>query len=71
KERLPLHYNSPPYAVGETGRVGYPGRREIGQGKLAWRAIRPVLPPAHEFPYTIRVVSEITESNGSSSMASV
>ena len=71
KERFLLHYNFPPYSVGETGRMGSPGRREIGHGKLAWRAIRPVLPPAHEFPYTIRVVSEITESNGSSSMASV
>ena len=71
KERFLLHYNFPPYSVGETGRMGSPGRREIGHGKLAWRAIHPVLPPAHEFPYTIRVVSEITESNGSSSMASV
>ncbi|HJE23615.1 MAG TPA: polyribonucleotide nucleotidyltransferase [Methylorubrum populi] len=71
KERFLLHYNFPPYSVGETGRMGSPGRREIGHGKLAWRAIRPVLPAAHEFPYTIRVVSEITESNGSSSMASV
>ncbi len=71
KERFLLHYNFPPYSVGETGRVGSPGRREIGHGKLAWRAIRPVLPPAHEFPYTLRVVSEITESNGSSSMATV
>jgi polyribonucleotide nucleotidyltransferase len=71
KERFLLHYNFPPYSVGETGRVGSPGRREIGHGKLAWRAIRPVLPPAHEFPYTLRLVSEITESNGSSSMATV
>ena len=71
KETFLLHYNFPPYSVGEAGRMGSPGRREIGHGKLAWRAIRPVLPPAHEFPYTIRVVSEITESNGSSSMASV
>ena len=71
KETFLLHYNFPPYSVGETGRMGSPGRREIGHGKLAWRAIHPVLPPAHEFPYTIRVVSEITESNGSSSMASV
>ncbi|RZK96999.1 MAG: polyribonucleotide nucleotidyltransferase, partial [Methylobacterium sp.] len=71
KETFLLHYNFPPYSVGETGRMGSPGRREIGHGKLAWRAVHPVLPPAHEFPYTIRVVSEITESNGSSSMASV
>ena len=66
-----LHYNFPPYSVGETGRMGSPGRREIGHGKLAWRAIRPMLPASHEFPYTMRVVSEITESNGSSSMATV
>ncbi len=66
-----LHYNFPPYSVGEVGRVGSPGRREIGHGKLAWRALQAVLPPATEFPYTIRVVAEITESNGSSSMASV
>jgi polyribonucleotide nucleotidyltransferase len=66
-----LHYNFPPYSVGEVGRVGSPGRREIGHGKLAWRALQAVLPAATEFPYTIRVVSEITESNGSSSMASV
>jgi polyribonucleotide nucleotidyltransferase len=71
KESFLLHYNFPPYSVGETGRMGGPGRREIGHGKLAWRSIHPVLPLAHEFPYTIRVVSEITESNGSSSMASV
>ncbi len=71
KERFLLHYNFPPYSVGETGRMGSPGRREIGHGKLAWRAMRPMLPPAHEFPYTMRVVSEITESNGSSSMATV
>ena len=71
KETFLLHYNFPPYSVGETGRMGSPGRREIGHGKLAWRAVHPLLPPAHEFPYTIRVVSEITESNGSSSMASV
>ncbi|MGO4570745.1 polyribonucleotide nucleotidyltransferase [Microvirga sp. 2TAF3] len=71
KETFLLHYNFPPYSVGETGRMGSPGRREIGHGKLAWRAIHPMLPPSHEFPYTIRVVSEITESNGSSSMASV
>src|ERR671923_299891 len=71
KEAFLLHYNFPPYSVGETGRLGSPGRREIGHGKLAWRAIHPMLPPAHEFPYTVRVVSEITESNGSSSMATV
>ncbi|WP_046861681.1 polyribonucleotide nucleotidyltransferase [Microvirga massiliensis] len=70
-ESFMLHYNFPPYSVGETGRMGSPGRREIGHGKLAWRAIHPMLPPAHEFPYTLRVVSEITESNGSSSMATV
>ncbi len=66
-----LHYNFPPYSVGEAGRVGPPGRREIGHGKLAWRALQAVLPAATDFPYTIRLVSEITESNGSSSMASV
>jgi len=66
-----LHYNFPPYSVGEAGRVGSPGRREIGHGKLAWRAIRPLLPTKEEFPYTVRLVSEITESNGSSSMATV
>ncbi|MBB5220854.1 polyribonucleotide nucleotidyltransferase [Amaricoccus macauensis] len=66
-----LHYNFPPYSVGETGRMGSPGRREIGHGKLAWRALQAVLPAATDFPYTIRVVSEITESNGSSSMATV
>src|SRR6266481_4843416 len=71
KEQFLLHYNFPPYSVGETGRMGGTKRREIGHGKLAWRAIHPVLPPHHEFPYTVRVVSEITESNGSSSMASV
>jgi polyribonucleotide nucleotidyltransferase len=71
KERFLLHYNFPPYSVGETGRMGTPGRREIGHGKLAWRAIHPMLPTPAEFPYTIRVVSEITESNGSSSMATV
>jgi polyribonucleotide nucleotidyltransferase len=71
KERFMLHYNFPPYSVGETGRMAAPGRREIGHGKLAWRAIRPMLPTAAEFPYTIRIVSEITESNGSSSMATV
>ena len=66
-----LHYNFPPYSVGEAGRMGTPGRREIGHGKLAWRAIRPLLPEKTAFPYTLRVVSEITESNGSSSMATV
>jgi polyribonucleotide nucleotidyltransferase len=71
KETFLLHYNFPPYSVGETGRMSSPGRREIGHGKLAWRAVRPMLPPHHEFPYTIRVVSEVTESNGSSSMATV
>jgi polyribonucleotide nucleotidyltransferase len=71
KERFLLHYNFPPYSVGETGRMGAPGRREIGHGKLAWRAIHPMLPTPAEFPYTIRAVSEITESNGSSSMATV
>jgi polyribonucleotide nucleotidyltransferase len=71
KEHFLLHYNFPPYSVGETGRLGGTKRREIGHGKLAWRAIHPVLPAHHEFPYTIRVVSEVTESNGSSSMATV
>jgi len=71
KETFLLHYNFPPFSVGETGRMGGPRRREIGHGKLAWRAIHPILPDHHEFPYTIRVVSEITESNGSSSMATV
>ena len=71
KERFMLHYNFPPYSVGETGRMGSPGRREIGHGKLAWRAVHPLLPGPEEFPYTVRVVSEITESNGSSSMATV
>ena len=71
KSNFLLHYNFPPYSVGEAGRVGPPGRREIGHGKLAWRALQAVLPPATEFPYTIRLVSEITESNGSSSMATV
>src|SRR5690606_40768609 len=66
-----LHYNFPPYSVGEVGRFGPPGRREIGHGKLAWRALQAVLPAPTDFPYTIRVVSEITESNGSSSMATV
>jgi polyribonucleotide nucleotidyltransferase len=71
KETFLLHYNFPPFSVGETGRLGSPGRREVGHGKLAWRALHPVLPPHHEFPYTVRVVSDITESNGSSSMATV
>jgi len=71
RESFMLHYNFPPYSVGETGRMSGPGRREIGHGKLAWRAMRPLLPSKETFPYTIRVVSEITESNGSSSMASV
>ncbi len=71
KEKFLLHYNFPPYSVGETGRMGSPGRREIGHGKLAWRAVHPMLPPPETFPYTLRVVSEITESNGSSSMATV
>ncbi len=71
KETFMLHYNFPPFSVGEVGRMGATGRREIGHGKLAWRAIHPMLPDKSEFPYTIRVVSEITESNGSSSMASV
>ncbi len=71
KESFLLHYNFPPYSVGEVGRVGSPGRREIGHGKLAWRAVKPLLPNKDDFPYTMRVVSEITESNGSSSMATV
>ncbi|CAN0403758.1 unnamed protein product, partial [Discosporangium mesarthrocarpum] len=71
RENFMLHYNFPPYSVGEAGRMGSPGRREIGHGKLAWRAIRPLLPAKDDFPYTIRIVSEITESNGSSSMATV
>jgi polyribonucleotide nucleotidyltransferase len=71
KSRFLLHYNFPPYSVGETGRMGAPGRREIGHGKLAWRAINPLLPTKEQFPYTLRVVSEVTESNGSSSMATV
>lgn len=71
KSAFMLHYNFPPYSVGETGRMAGPGRREIGHGKLAWRAVRPMLPSKEEFPYTLRVVSEITESNGSSSMATV
>ncbi len=71
REHFLLHYNFPPYSVGETGRMGSPGRREIGHGKLAWRAVKPLLPKKEDFPYTLRVVSEITESNGSSSMATV
>ena len=71
KERFMLHYNFPPYSVGEAGRMAGPGRREIGHGKLAWRALQAVLPAPTDFPYTIRIVSEITESNGSSSMATV
>ncbi|NJM36297.1 MAG: polyribonucleotide nucleotidyltransferase [Rhodomicrobium sp.] len=71
KENFMLHYNFPPFSVGETGRMGSPGRREVGHGKLAWRAVHPVLPENDQFPYTVRVVSEITESNGSSSMATV
>jgi polyribonucleotide nucleotidyltransferase len=70
-ERFMLHYNFPPYSVGEVGRFGAPGRREIGHGKLAWRAINPVLPTKEAFPYTLRVLADITESNGSSSMATV
>jgi polyribonucleotide nucleotidyltransferase len=71
RENFMLHYNFPPYSVGEAGRLGGAGRREIGHGKLAWRAIRPLLPKKEDFPYTLRVVSEVTESNGSSSMATV
>jgi polyribonucleotide nucleotidyltransferase len=71
RQHFMLHYNFPPYSVGEAGRMGSPGRREIGHGKLAWRAIHPVMPEKEKFPYTVRVVSEITESNGSSSMATV
>ena len=71
RDAFMLHYNFPPYSVGETGRLGSPGRREIGHGKLAWRAVHPLLPAKDKFPYTLRVVSEITESNGSSSMATV
>jgi polyribonucleotide nucleotidyltransferase len=70
-QRFMLHYNFPPYSVGEVGRFGAPGRREVGHGKLAWRALHPMLPSIEEFPYTIRVLSDITESNGSSSMATV
>ncbi len=71
KERFMLHYNFPPYSVGEVGRLSGPGRREIGHGKLAWRALHPLIPSKEKFPYTLRTVSEITESNGSSSMATV
>ena len=71
REGFLLHYNFPPYSVGEVGMMKPPGRREIGHGKLAWRAMHPMMPAKSEFPYTIRVVSEITESNGSSSMATV
>ena len=71
RSKFLLHYNFPPYSVGETGRAAGPGRREIGHGKLAWRALQAVLPKSSDFPYTIRIVSEITESNGSSSMATV
>src|SRR3546814_10953792 len=70
-ERFMLHYNFPPYSVGEVGRFGAPGRREVGHGQLAWRALHPVLPNHDEFPYTVRVLSDITKSNGSSSMATV
>ena len=71
KQHFMLHYNFPPYSVGEVGRMGFTGRREIGHGKLAWRAVHPMLPKKEDFPYTVRLVSEITESNGSSSMATV
>ena len=71
RSKFLLHYNFPPYSVGEAGRVGSPGRREIGHGKLAWRAVNPLLPKGEDFPYTVRIVSEVTESNGSSSMATV
>ena len=71
REKFMLHYNFPPYSVGEAGRVGSPGRREVGHGKLAWRAVHPLLPQGEDFPYTVRIVSEVTESNGSSSMATV
>ena len=71
RQTFMLHYNFPPYSTGEAGRMGSPGRREIGHGKLAWRAIHPLMPAKEDFPYTIRIVSEITESNGSSSMATV
>jgi polyribonucleotide nucleotidyltransferase len=71
REHFMLHYNFPPYSVGETGRVGFTGRREVGHGKLAWRAMKAMMPSKEAFPYTIRIVSEVTESNGSSSMATV
>ena len=71
KEKFLLHYNFPPFSVNEVGRIGSTGRREVGHGKLAWRAINPILKKVNDFPYTLRVVSEITESNGSSSMATV
>ncbi|MEX2407999.1 MAG: polyribonucleotide nucleotidyltransferase, partial [Rhodovibrionaceae bacterium] len=71
RQHFMLHYNFPPYSVGEAGRMGTPGRREIGHGKLAWRALHPLMPSKDDFPYTIRIISEITESNGSSSMATV
>src|SRR5436853_625461 len=71
KETFLLHYNFPPFSVGETGRLGSPGRREVGHGKLAWRAIHPMLPAHHEFPYTLRVVSEVTEADGSSAMGTL
>jgi polyribonucleotide nucleotidyltransferase len=71
KQHFMLHYNFPPYSVGEVGRMDSTGRREIGHGKLAWRAVHPMLPTKEDFPYTLRLVSEITESNGSSSMATV
>ena len=71
KKSYYMHYNFPPYCVGEVGRIGFTGRREIGHGNLAQRAIKPVLPDYDDFPYTMRIVSEIMESNGSSSMASV
>ena len=71
KEKFLLHYNFPPFSVNEVGRIGATGRREVGHGKLAWRAVNPILKDVKDFPYTLRVVSEITESNGSSSMATV
>ena len=71
KEKFLLHYNFPPFSVNEVGRIGSTGRREVGHGKLAWRSINPILRKVIDFPYTLRVVSEITESNGSSSMATV
>ncbi len=71
RSKFMLHYNFPPYSVGEAGRIGSPGRREVGHGKLAWRAVNPLLPSGDDFPYTVRIVSEVTESNGSSSMATV